>query len=87
VAARKKTPTKRPARKPPAGRTPQRGRALPAGAIVPDDADKEAFVRALLARGEAARRGPGGRLPAGATHEIIGTTAAGLPILRRRRFA
>jgi len=28
-----------------------------------------------------------GSLPPGATHEIVGKTETGLPILRRRRFA
>ncbi|MCC7464354.1 MAG: hypothetical protein IT480_18070 [Gammaproteobacteria bacterium] len=63
------------------------GTALPADAILPDDPAREAFIRGLLARGEAARPGAGGRLPPGATHEIVGTSASGLPIVRRRRFA
>jgi hypothetical protein len=61
--------------------------ALPVGAIVPDDPSKEAFVRGLVDRGEAARAGPQGKLPPGATHEIIGATATGLPIVVRKRFA
>jgi hypothetical protein len=60
---------------------------FPAGAIVPDDPSKEAFVRGLVERGEAARPGPSGALPRGATHEIIGVSASGLPIVVRRRFS
>jgi hypothetical protein len=55
--------------------------------IVPTDDESASFVRGLVARGEAAKARPDGSLPAGATHEIVGTTEAGLPILRRRRFA
>ncbi|PPQ27880.1 hypothetical protein [Rhodopila globiformis] len=54
--------------------------------IVPDTPDKEAFIRGLLARGEAARPNPDGSLPKGATHEIVGDAPNGLPIVRRRRF-
>jgi hypothetical protein len=54
--------------------------------IVPDTPEKMAFVRGLLARGEAARPNPDGSLPKGATHEIIGQTDNGLPIVIRRRF-
>lgn len=55
--------------------------------IVPTDAESRAFVQGLIDRGEAVRVPPGGKLPPGATHEIVGETEAGLPILRRRRFA
>jgi hypothetical protein len=55
--------------------------------IVPKDAASTAFVNGLVQRGEAVRIAPGGALPPGATHEIIGETADGLPILRRKRFA
>jgi hypothetical protein len=55
--------------------------------IVPDDAASASFVQALVARGQAARADPDGSLPPGATHEIVGETKGGLPILRRRRFA
>jgi len=75
------------ARKLPGGRRPKAAASLPAGSIVPNDPPKAAFVRGLVDRGEAAKVGPEGRLPPGATHEIIGTTAAGLPIVVRRRFA
>jgi hypothetical protein len=44
-------------------------------------------VKGLVARGQAARPRKDGSLPPGATHEIVGETATGLPILRRRRFA
>jgi hypothetical protein len=54
--------------------------------IVPDTPEKMAFVRGLIARGEAVRPNPDGSLPKGATHEIIGETQSGLPLVRRRRF-
>jgi len=79
--------TKPRARKPPrTGKGPDAS-ALPEGAIVPDDPAKESFVRALVERGEAATAGPSGKLPPGATHEIVGVTASGAPIVVRRRFA
>lgn len=57
-----------------------------------DDAErqrraKEAFERGIIERGEAAVADEYGRLPPGATHEIIGHDAAGRPILKRRRFS
>lgn len=55
--------------------------------IVPKDAASTSFVKGLVARGQAARLAPDGSLPPGATHEIVGETETGLPILRRRRFA
>jgi hypothetical protein len=55
--------------------------------IVPQDAESESFVKALVARGQAVRVAKGDSLPPGATHEIVGETETGLPILRRRRFA
>jgi len=55
--------------------------------IVPNDPAAVAFVRALVARGEAVRVPPGGALPPGATHEIVGETPEGVPMLKRRRFS
>jgi len=55
--------------------------------IVPTDAQSISFVRGLVARGQAARPDASGNLPPGATHEIVGETAKGDPILRRRRFS
>ena len=54
--------------------------------IVPDTPEKMAFVRGLIARGQAVRANPDGSLPKGATHEILGETQNGLPCIRRRRF-
>jgi hypothetical protein len=59
---------------------------LTTGQIVPDTPEKIAFVRGLMARGEAAKLDPDGSLPKGATHEIVGEAQNGLPIVRRRRF-
>jgi|GEM_PF-3204738 len=57
------------------------------GRIVPDTADAQAYVRGIVARGEAGRAGADGKLPPGVTHEIVGQHAAsGLPILVRRRM-
>ena len=55
--------------------------------IVPTDKASTDFVRGLVKRGEAVRLAPDAKLPPGATHEIVGETEAGEPILRRRRFA
>lgn len=54
--------------------------------IIPKDAASESFVKGLVARGEAAHRNQDGTLPPGVTHEIVGQTDAGLPILRRERI-
>lgn len=57
---------------------------------VPDEAAAEAerFVRDLLARGEAAKA-IDGKLPKGATHEIVAEPGEGesLPKVVRRRFS
>jgi hypothetical protein len=48
---------------------------------------EEDFVRGLVERGEAAKADENGNLPPGATHEIVGTSTSGVPIVVRRRFA
>jgi hypothetical protein len=55
--------------------------------VIPRDASSTSFVQALVARGQAVKANKDGSLPPGATHEIVGQTDNGLPILRRRRFA
>ena len=47
---------------------------------------EEAFIRGLVERGEAAKADEHGNLPPGATHEIVGVSPSGLPIVVRRRF-
>jgi hypothetical protein len=48
---------------------------------------EEAFVEGVVARGEAAKPGPNGELPPGATHEIVEEREGRPPKLRRRRFS
>jgi hypothetical protein len=55
--------------------------------IVPKDRETQSFVMGLVARGQAVHANKDGSLPPGATHEIVGETDQGMPILRRRRFA
>jgi hypothetical protein len=55
--------------------------------IVPTDAQSIAFVNGLVARGQAAKANEDGSLPPNVTHEIVGQTKAGDPILVRRRMA
>ena len=55
--------------------------------IVPHDDATTHFVETLVANGQAARANADGSLPPGVTHEIVGETATGVPIVRRRRFA
>ena len=58
----------------------------PTGQIVPKDAATKAFVNGLIERGEAAKSDAQGNLPPEATHEIVGETSDGAPIVVRRRF-
>jgi hypothetical protein len=51
------------------------------------DDSAERFAEDLVARGEAAEADEDGKLPPGATHEIVGYTEDGKPKLRRRRFS
>ena len=56
-------------------------------------AAKEKFVRDVVTRGEAAESDQTGKLPPGATHEIVRPrrggkgAAADLPVIRRKRFS
>jgi hypothetical protein len=49
------------------------------------EAARRKFEEGLVKRGEAVPAGA--PLPAGATHEIVGTDAAGKPVLKRKRFS
>jgi hypothetical protein len=55
--------------------------------IVPEDDATTHFVETLVANGQAARANADGSLPPGVTHEIVGETATGVPIVRRQRFS
>ena len=55
--------------------------------VKPKTPEEKAFVHGLVERGEAAYPDKEGKLPAGATHEIVGEGPDGLPIVRRRRFS
>ena len=50
-------------------------------------AAKEAFVRGVIERGEAAKPDRNGKLPPWATHEIVEEIEGELPKIRRRRFS
>jgi hypothetical protein len=50
------------------------------------EAAEEAFIRGLIARGEAAKA-VDGKLPPGATHEIVEERPGQLPKIVRRRFS
>ena len=55
--------------------------------IVPQGDATTHFVQTLVANCQAARANADGSLPPGVTHEIVGETASGVPIVRRRRFS
>jgi hypothetical protein len=55
--------------------------------IVPSDPASIKYVTDLVSQGKAVPARADGTLPPGATHEIVGETETGAPILRRRRFA
>lgn len=58
---------------------------LPAATPAKVEAAQRKFEDGLAKRGEAVPAGSA--LPPGATHEIVGTDAAGRPRIRRRRFS
>ena len=62
-----------------------KGREGSESLIVPNDPASISYVRDIVARGEAAKADSNGELPLGKTHEIVGETADGLPILKRIR--
>jgi hypothetical protein len=70
-----------------AGKQKPLGTPQDADVIVPNDQDSASYVKGLVERGEAVRLEPGTALPPKATHEIIGETEAGLPIVRRKRYS
>ncbi len=45
------------------------------------------FTRDSITRGDAVEAAPDGTLPSSATHEVVGETAEGQPIIKRRRFS
>ena len=49
--------------------------------IIPKDDESISFVQGLVARGQATTPRKDGSLPPGATHEIVGMTKTGLPML------
>jgi len=53
----------------------------------PANKDDVVVPQTLVANGQAARANADGSLPPGVTHEIVGETASGVPIVRRRRFS
>ncbi len=59
--------------------------------IVPTESKKspsdEKFTRDVLTRGEAATRDSNGKLPPGATHEIVKQEPGKLPEIKRIRFS
>jgi hypothetical protein len=58
---------------------------LPRVSAAESSAAKKKFEQGILARNEAVRAGK--PLPAGATHEIVGKSRGGSPILKRKRFS
>jgi phage protein D len=58
---------------------------LPRVSAAESAAAKKKFEQGILARDEAVLEGK--PLPAGATHEIVGKTRDGSPILKRKRFS
>ena len=73
-----KTPQKRgEARKAVGKSTPTRARRKKAP-------DEDAFTRSLVVHGQAAKAGPDGKLPPGATHELVEDDQGQVKAVRRR---
>jgi hypothetical protein len=68
----------------------RRARSKPARPSTPKtsarvkDAEADAFTRSLIAHGQAAKPGPGGKLPPGATHELVEDEDGRVRAVRRR---
>ncbi len=63
-----------------AGKAKTRRKLTPSG-------ESAAFRRGVAIRGEAIELHDGQELPEGATHQIVGHDAEGLPIVKRLRFS
>ncbi len=50
-------------------------------------AERKSYIRSLIANGQAAVLDANGKLPRGATHEIIGYELDGTPVVKRIRFS
>lgn len=59
-------------------------KAQPANAKPGDKAAEAAFVKSLVASGQAARPDPDGKLPDRATHELVETEKGEVKAVRRR---
>lgn len=70
----------------PAGSPEPSGEQARGGEVEATTPAEEAFVKGLIARGEAAKA-VDGKLPPGATHEIVEERPGQLPKLVRRRFS
>jgi hypothetical protein len=70
-------------RRRPAARKPKPAAERPAG-DEKDPAAERAYVESLIASGQAAKPDSQGKLPPGATHEIVETTGGELKVVRRR---
>jgi len=53
----------------------------------PKTADEDAFIKSLIAHGQAAKALPDGSLPPGATHELVEDEHGQLRVIRRRYSA
>src|SRR5262245_66257944 len=79
-AVKKKAAKRRPA---PASRSAGAPRPAPA-VTFPSPAEEAAYTQTVIATGEAARPDAEGKLPAGATHQIIEDEAGNAKVVRRR---
>jgi hypothetical protein len=57
------------------------------GILAPSEPAEIAFVKGLVARGEAVKVTPGVAPEPNVTHEIVGETPSGIPIVKRLRFS
>jgi hypothetical protein len=62
----------------------KRAAARPGRTTAKARAEEDAYTRSLLAHGQAARPDADGRLPPGATHEIVEEAGGRLRAVRRR---
>ena len=74
---------KHPRKQDPPARNPKRATEPPAG-DGEDAAAERAHIESLIASGQAAKLDSHGKLPPGATHEIVETESGEVKVVRRR---